>query len=236
MKFLKYFSLSLILIIIFITYLFLNLGKILDVSEEPIKSDIIVSLGGGDIERLKKSLELYEKDFSSKRILILTGDERSKKDKERNLDDKRIKYLKENDLNSINFLLKKELTSTIEEVIFIKEYLIKNNYSSVVIVSDPPHSKRIKYLFKKIKISNDESLIFNIVKADAKWWDKESYYLNKRAKTFAFTEIPKLLYSYFMYGFLDFFGVQSSFEKYINPKAENIGKTLNTAIIKYSKN
>lgn len=90
MKILKVFFFSLAIFSLIIIFLIINLGNFLDISEEPIKSDVIVSLGGGNLDRTKKAFELYEKDFSLKKIIILTGDERTIKDKDNNLDDKRI--------------------------------------------------------------------------------------------------------------------------------------------------
>ena len=116
MKILKVFFLSLILFAIFIVFILFNLGSFLDISEEPIKSDIIVCLGGGNLDRTKKALELYEKNYSLTRIIILTGDERSKKDIDSNLDDKRIIYLKENHVDANNIIHEKTVKSTIEEI------------------------------------------------------------------------------------------------------------------------
>ena len=52
---------------------FLNLGKILDKSDFPKESDVIISLGGDDNHRIKKAIELYENSFSKKRLIIITG-------------------------------------------------------------------------------------------------------------------------------------------------------------------
>lgn len=237
MKIFKYLFFTLLLFSLFVIYLVLNLGKILDISEEPVKSDIIVSLGGGGVERVKKSFALYEKKFSKNNILILTGDERSKKDIEKNIKDKRVRYLNDNNLDNTSFLLFEDLKSTKDEVKFIKEYLLDNNYSSALIISDPPHTKRIQYLLSKIKVPNDEDLQFNLVKSESsKWWDKNSYYSNKRAQVFAFSEILKLLYSYFLYDFVYLLGIQSTFEEYLSPQAEKLRKEIDRITHKYLKN
>ena len=59
--------------------------------------------------------------------------------------------------------------------------MIENQCTSVIIVSDPPHTKRIKYLLSKIHEANDEYLNFILVKSEVTWWDKETYYENKKA-------------------------------------------------------
>ena len=70
MRFIKYLFLTVLIFVCLGFFIVLNLGKFLDISEEPKKSDIIVSLGGGDLDRIKKTKDLYNKDFSTKKILI----------------------------------------------------------------------------------------------------------------------------------------------------------------------
>jgi hypothetical protein len=236
MKILKVFFFSLLLFTIFIVYIFFNLGNILDISEEPKKSDVIISLGGGELNRIKKSLELYQNGYSLKKVIILTGDERLPKDKDKNLDDKRIKYLKGNHLNTDNIIHKKAVKNTIEEISYIKEYMIENQYSSAIIVSDPPHTKRIRYLLNKIHKLNDEYLNFTIVKSDVIWWNKETYYKNKNAQMFALSEYFKLVYSYFIYEIAEPLGFVSFLDEYITPKANEIRKKLDSLMYKYLKN
>lgn len=236
MKILKVFFFSLILLTIFIVYIFFNLGNILDISKEPIKSDIIICLGGGNLDRIKKAFELYEKDFSLKKIIILTGDERTIKDKDNNLDDKRIKYLKENHMDTNNIIHEKTVKNTIEEINYIKKYMTKKQYVSAIIISDPPHTKRIKYLLSKIDKSNDEHLSFTIVKSDVSWWNKEIYYENKKAQMFALSEYFKLVYSYFIYEIAEPFGFVSFLDEIITPKANEIRKEFDSFTYNYLRN
>lgn len=236
MKFIKYLFFTILIFIILGTFIILNLGNFLDISEAPKKSDVIVSLGGGDLDRVKKSLELYAKDYSLKRIIILTGDEQSTKDKDNNVDDKRIKYLKENKIDVNNIIHEKSVKNTIEEINYIKEYLIKNQYTSAIIVSDPPHTKRIRYLLNKIHKSNDKHLNFILVKSDVTWWNKENYYTNKRAQIFALSENFKLIYSYFIYGIIEPLGLINFFNKYILPQANELKKNYNKFTYQYLEN
>lgn len=236
MKLIK--KIFIILILTFIPILFIvpNLGNFLDISEAPKQSDILVCLGGGTIERIEKTLELYKQDFSTKKIILLTGDNRTKKDIDNNIDDKRIQYLKANNLEKVNFFHEKLPSSTIEEVIFIKNYLKKNNYNSAIIISDAPHTKRIKYLLENIAKEENNDLIFNLVKSDTKWWKKETYYLEKKAQTFVISESGKLLYSFVKYSIFDKLGLLTFFEKHITPIAKIIKKEFDSINYKYLKN
>jgi len=46
-------------------FLFFSLGKWIDVTEKPVKADIIVCLGGGTSERVQKAVSLYAQGYSS---------------------------------------------------------------------------------------------------------------------------------------------------------------------------
>lgn len=213
MKLLKYFSITLFIFTILNIFIFFNIGNILDVSEKPLTSDIIVCLGGGSKERIIKAAKLYTEGYSKKNILILTGDDRSKKRKEKNLPDKRIEYLQNNGFKSINILHNKNIKSTKEEIIYIKKILLKKNYTSVMIISDAPHTRRIKTLISILKIDKDKKLKFNLVASDNNWWNSDTYYTSKRAQTFVLDEILKLGYSYIAYGFFDKLNLLSIIKK-----------------------
>lgn len=226
MRFIKYLFLTVLIFVCLGFFIILNLGKFLDISEEPKKSDIIVSLGGGDLDRIKKSIDLYNKDFSTKKILILTGIND-------NINDPRIKYIKTINTSEINIIEIFDTKNTYEEMVFIKTFLIEKNYTSAIIVSDAPHSRRINYLLNTIKVKNSSNLEFNIVSSSAKWWNKETYYKNIRAKVFASSELIKLLFSYVRYGVLAEIGMLDKFDETIQPIDDKFKRQMEKSLYKY---
>ncbi len=205
-KFLRKILYLLLFFVFCYIFIFLNLGKFLNVTKEPVNSDVIVSLGGGDLERIKKAIELYKNGYALQNLLILTGNQPlSKKDP-------RIEYINKNNLKNINIINIENTKNTKEEVIYIKNFLINNNYKSAILVSDPPHSRRISTLINLLKINNDDNLTFNLVATDSKWWSNNTYYENKKGRKFAFLEAIKLSYAYLAYGALEKIGILNSFE------------------------
>lgn len=217
-RILKYFLYTLVFFTISFLLLFFNLGNILDITQKPIKSDIIVSLGGGDKERVKKAIELYNTNYSTQNILILTGESKSSKK------DLRIKYIEDNTFNNINLINVTTTKNTKEEILFIKNFLLEKNFKSAIIVSDAPHSRRIQTLINLLKIDGDDELSFNIVATNTNWWNTNIYYKNKRAQNFAFLELVKLTYAYLAYGFLEKIGVLDFIEN--NYLVEKIKKNI----------
>lgn len=219
-KFIVYFLFFFLILIV----LFFNLGKFLDISQEPIKSDVIFCLGGGEKERLLKAIELYETNFSRNNIIILTGN------------DKKIyleNYIKNHNINLIREINTK---STEEEVKFIKNYLTKNALSEAIIVTDAPHTRRIQYLINKINLTeNDKYLKFHLVKTNNNWWDKKYYFLNKKAQIFVLSESLKITYSFIKYDLFVRFGLTKYFNETLTPFAEKLKKQFDSIIHIYQK-
>lgn len=232
MKLVKYLIFTFFCFLAIFIFIFLNLGKYLDITSEAKKSDIIITLGGGSLERLKESILLQNKSFITKNILILTGDDRSKKEKAQNKEDKRIKYIKDNKIQSINIIHNPNLKSTIEEIVYIKNFMKRNNYKKAIIVSDPPHSRRISIILKHLV--KKDSLEFTFAKINSEWWNKNTYYKNKRALKFAINELFKISYTHMKFIILDKFGLEKHEDKlknYIYPIQKEIEKKLVLYII-----
>ena len=203
------------LIISIFSYIsYLNLGKFLDATSNPIKTDILVCLGGGDYKlRIKKTLELYEQNLSSSRTIVLTGNVNSSRETEEGIvEDKRISYLKKNSLKKIHIVLNKNLKNTAQEIRYIKKYMLEHKLKSATFITEPPHSRRILLFSKIISVDDDSDLSFYVVGADYKNWDTDTYYENKYAKRYAFSESIKIIYGLFVYGVLDKVGLLEWFE------------------------
>ncbi len=207
---------ALILIVLFLVF-FLNLGNFLDIAKEPVKSDVIICFGGGEEERIAKAIELYKSSYSNKNILILTGDHRSREERKVNAIDNRLKYLENNNIDNNNIIHKRDTKSTKGDVLYAKEYMISNGYTSAIIVSDPYHSRRIQYLTDVLNIDNDSNLSFNIVGADLKWLNSRTFYLTKIGQVTIIDEFIKLLGSYMAYGILEKLGILEIVKEHTNP-------------------
>jgi len=193
----------LLLITILVIYLFLNLGNFMDVTEKPRKADIIVSLGGGmSGDRLKKAISLYKEGFSKSKIFIYTGTDSA----EGNFQEfnSRKQYLLSQNIKSKNIFHvdKNMITNTMEELLFIKKYMLYTNYKSVLFVSHPQHSRRISVLANFLANYKENDLQFSIVSCDLDSWNKSNYYKNKTSLVTTLRETMKLIYNLMKYNFI----------------------------------
>ncbi len=192
---------SILLFIILIgLYAFLNLGKFVDVSSEPVKSDIVVALGG-DFSgcRLKKALELYKKGYSKSGKILYTS--RDSVSKSLDKSGSREQYLLNHGVAEENIVhVKREMVfNTMEEVLFIKKYMLYHHYKSVLIVSHPQHSRRIQTFAKYFAKYEDSDLTLHIASCQPKWWNAKKYYESETARKVTFMEVEKLIYNLLKY-------------------------------------
>jgi len=207
----------LIIFISFFIYAFFNLGRFLDVTVSPTKVALIVCLGGGDHQkRVEKTIELYKNGYLKSDTIIFTGV-------------KEVKNINNKFDKNVNIIINSNLKNTMEEIKYIKNYMLKQNLSSALIVTEAPHSKRI-ILFSKIISNNNKKLSINVVASEFKKWDSKSYYKNKEARQYAFSEVIKIVYYSFVYGLLEKMGLIDKYNQYfyenIKESKEKIIKLL----------
>jgi uncharacterized SAM-binding protein YcdF (DUF218 family) len=173
--------------------IFLNLDK-LDVSQNPVKSDLLLCLGGGTGERIEKTIALYKDGFINYKIIISDTKEKDVV--------KKTNKLKES-INNDEIIISKSFTkNTLDELLFSQEILEKYNYKSILIISDEPHTRRIKMLIENFTKFKQLNIEYTIVGSSVKWWDKKSFYKNNTAIFFSIHEFIKIIYNYILYNLL----------------------------------
>jgi uncharacterized SAM-binding protein YcdF (DUF218 family) len=186
-----------IIFFLLIILLFINLGNILDLTNTPEKSDIIVVLGGGEDARIKKGLELYKQNFSSSNQIVFTG---------MGLYDIVIpkiyftKFLLDNGVDKDNIINIRNISNTVEELIEIKKYLKQNAFKSVLFVTHPTHTLRIKLLADLLEDYEKENIKINFASADhTKVWSSQYYFLKVESIKLVFSEYLKITYNFIKY-------------------------------------
>ena len=200
------------------TPLFFHLGEFLDISEIPENSDLIVSLGGDrDYDHVKKALELFENRFSRSGYLMINGFDYLGKcgfnDPYRTPSGR---YLTGNGVEKSRILFMKNATNTMEELRFVKKYLLDHDMHSVIIVSSPPHLRRIRFL-ASLNGYEASGIRLWIVGSDAPWWQKNEWYRNRIARAFVFSELVKFPVNYIKYAILEPLGLLDSCRKMCRP-------------------
>lgn len=210
----KTLSYSAIFILFAFIVLFFSVGKYIDVTQKPVESDLIVCLGGGTPERVQKSIALYTEGYSKQQLLLFPGEPYANRN-----------YIRKHN-PEIRFVLNPNAKNTADEVRFVKKYMSEHHYDSVIIVSDPPHTRRVKILTDLISVKNDEKFSYVFVSSDVLWWDRDRYWKNPRASHFVKHEILRIPYTYVYYGLLEKVGFEWSNSEYKELKS-NMNEFIN---------
>ena len=132
-----------------VAVLFLNLGRWLSApATEPIQADLIVTLGGGIGERDQMAVALYQAGYAKKILLTGMGGI---------VDSSRGVYRSPRSL----FMLKQGVpvdallfdglaANTHQEAATIAALLTLHHWRSALVVSDPPHIRRINYCLQPV--------------------------------------------------------------------------------------
>lgn len=187
-------SLAFIVIILFLT-----LGIFITSAQKPVKSDIIVSLGGGDGRRIYKALELYNQGYALKGKFLYTGREivnpalPSRFSKSKFLLQHGVK--KEN----IVYVPRGVIVNTAEELFFIRDYMLCHGYKSVLIISSPVHTRRIRMLAHFIAKYDKYNLSLCTSAFSPNDFNSSLYFLDPNARSSVFLEFEKLIYNLLKY-------------------------------------
>ncbi len=150
-----------------------GIGKCLVINEVPQQVDILIVLSGDDEGyRVRHAYHLYQKGFAKK--ILLSG--RTNLWEETGID-LMERYLVQLGISREDILSEKRSESTVENALFSKKILEERGLKSAIVVTSPPHTRRVSLIFKKtfspnIKVSvcsNPEA--FRI----EGWWRNPSY-------------------------------------------------------------
>jgi uncharacterized SAM-binding protein YcdF (DUF218 family) len=157
------------------------------VDEKPVHADIIVVLGGGGGSRLRKGLSLYDQGYA-RSIVLVDNKARYWKHIEKTL-------CKECDLAGKPVVILENSVNTQSDAELVFDYAMENAVKSILVVTDPYHTRRSSVLLRRKFGGQDISL--RIVSSgdfgalhmpQEPWWKHESTLATILAET------SKLLY------------------------------------------
>ena len=155
-------ALAAVLVVLII--MFLNLGNFLAVSEDPVKSDVIIVLAGDTGDRTAYAIKLLKEGYADK--LLFTGCVVSTGVMKR--------QALEAGLSEDSLILEDNSESTYENVVNSKALMLEYGYQSAIVVTSDYHMRRSRLVFKKAFRDTDIRLVYcSAANGDftpAKWW------------------------------------------------------------------
>ncbi|MFA5921265.1 MAG: YdcF family protein [Methylococcaceae bacterium] len=184
-----YAAISFLLFLVVIA--FINLGYWLSApANEPIQADLIVALGGGTGERDQMAAELYKAGHAKK--ILLTGMGVSSNAGQSYYQSPRSLFLLKQGIPSEALIFDGLSTNTHQEAFNTAALLVAYNWQSALVVSDPPHIRRLDYclqpVFKKAGLS------YQLIQSTAPTWHADRWWQDKKWLQFCVSEVVKLVY------------------------------------------
>jgi len=79
-----------------------------------------------------------------------------------------------NEINKTDIIFTSEPQNTMQEILFIERYMKNQGYNSVIIVTEPPHSRRVDILIRSYSKYLNTEYSYSIVGSKLHWWNKYS--------------------------------------------------------------
>ena len=178
---------------------FFLLGKYLIVSDPIEKADAIVVLSGGEKDRLPEAAELFTEGYSDTVILTDTGYLSEGSESEAAVDPNVIKAY---DLTQLgvpisNILITRDVVgSTLDEANSVLAIMQKQGFQSMIIVTDPYHSRRTKLVFGRI--FQDSGITVRIQSVKDHWFTGAGWWMHPEGWKYLITEYAKLFAFWFL--------------------------------------
>lgn len=182
------------LVALLATVLFLSAGYFLAApAEPPQQAELIAVLGGGYGNRERYTVDLYRQEVAP--FILLTGLERGTVAARKSALHWRSKLMIERGVPKEALLFDDLSGSSWQDALNTLALMRAKSLSDVVVVSDPPHMRRLAWVFEKVFAGSGKR--YRIVAAPMNGWDVNHWWSDEESAEFVISEYFKLGY-YFL--------------------------------------
>ena len=172
-------------------FFFLHAGSLLEApSHEPAKAELILALGGDVGGRVDKAAALFRQGFAPK--VMLTGLENSHTATRPHYLNWRARFLIDHGVPEEALLFDRLSANTWEEAVNTLRFMQESNMQRVLVVSDPPHLRRLDWVWSKVFAGNGEE--YRLIAAPMQSWDAARWWKNEASAQYVLMEYEKLVY------------------------------------------
>jgi uncharacterized SAM-binding protein YcdF (DUF218 family) len=147
-------------------------------------------MGGGTGERVLKAADLVR--AGNARHVLFTGLEDGHSSLQRHVIDVSVVLARQHGVPDDRMRFDPLPRNTWEEAIATRELMRANGWQHVLVVSDPPHARRIAYAWARV--FEGSGLSWQVVNASADWWRPDAWWTSERGLVWVFSETLKLVY------------------------------------------
>ena len=183
-------------LLLFFALIFLNLGNWLSQPvNDPVKSDLIVTLGGGESERDQMAADLYKAGYAKK--ILLTGMGKIVNSSQHYYEYPRSLFFLKQGIPAEALLFDGLSINTHQEAINIAIVLTAHHWHSALVVTDPPHIRRVAFCLSSVFKNN---FSYSLIQSDAPTWHADRWRQDENWRRFSLSEVVKLIFYAIVYG------------------------------------
>ena len=153
--------------------------------DEPVRSDLVVSLGGEVRHRMRKAIQLWRTGFAPR--IFITGHLAA-----------RLAFLADQGVPDTAILSNDKSRHSWDEAVNTYHLMKANGWKSVLVVSDPPHMRRLSWTWEHVFVGSGMS--FRLIPAPMPGWDAAHWWRDPGSARYVKAELGKLVFYLFRYG------------------------------------
>jgi uncharacterized SAM-binding protein YcdF (DUF218 family) len=157
--------------------------------------DLIVILGGDTGARSMRGTELYRQGFAP--WILLTGLEEGEAQTRSFYLNWRSQYLVHGGIPPKRILFDANSQTTWDEARNTLELMKKRAWRRVIVVSDPPHMRRLHWVWGKA--FKGSGLEYSLCASKPSWWDERKWWRNESSAKFVIAEYLKMAFYFIKY-------------------------------------
>jgi len=205
-RWIKIAGLVVLIVAIFIAfsheYLLKKIGLFLVYAQSPQKADVIVVLNGRDCERSLAAVDLYNNGYSKlivmAEIMKQPGTDEFRKRVKKNINRKMFFQwaIESMGVPEDSFkLIGDGISSTYDEALVTKKFMLDNNYKSILLVTSKWHSKRAFLTFQSV-FNRDKNNNLKLVIYPSKYdtFNPDAWWKQSDGAELIFYEYVRLIY------------------------------------------
>jgi uncharacterized SAM-binding protein YcdF (DUF218 family) len=170
---------------------FIRAGEFLSSpASAPRHADVILALGGDNGDRVALAVKLYKEGMAPR--IMLTGLENSYKESRPDYLNWRVQFLYAHGVPKEAVILESAAGNSWEEAVNTLNLLKQHEWKTVLVVSDPPHMRRLNWAWGKVFGESGREYI--LVSTTPAWWEAAHWWRHEQAGPFVLMEYTKLAY------------------------------------------
>jgi uncharacterized SAM-binding protein YcdF (DUF218 family) len=156
----------------------------------PIHGDIIVALGGGQVERVQSALQLYQEGYANR--ILLTGVGRTPGPKTNRYLYWESRFLLDGGVPSEALLFDDLSANSYEEANNTALLMRSRQWKVALVISDPPHLRRLEMVWGQACARH--GLEYRLIATEPPTWNASRWWRDKVWARFVGAELVKLAY------------------------------------------